>query len=75
MCFAKKSPHRKDLSAKYDEEEGTVNEEISSTTESNPIPNELPEYTDNLLLNKEIDAHIFETKDQIITVWTSEETN
>ena len=71
MCFpnAKKS----DLCAKYDEE-GTIIEENSHETD---IPEDISEHVDNVFLNRDlyngILAFIYETKDQLIVVWTSDE--
>ena len=75
MCFAKKTLHRKDLSPKYDEDNGSVNEQ-NTNSDLIPIPIDAPEHIDHPFLNKEgngILALIYETKDQIITVWISEE--
>ena len=74
MCFAKKAPHRKNLDPKYNEEDGSVNENVNDSSESIAIPVDIPEHVDNPFLDQSaIQAFVYETKDEVITVWTSEE--
>ena len=76
MCFANKPLHRTDLTPKYDQENGTISDTVTSNV-SNPIPVDIPEHVDNPFLNTEIEdgilALIYETQDEVITVWTSQE--
>ena len=73
MCFLKKPEHKTVLQAKYDEQNGTVNE----TNTSSDIPVDIPEHVDNPFLDTDIEegilGFIYETKDETVTVWTSEE--
>ena len=73
MCIAKRPDHRTNLQAKYDEQDGSVNENV----QSNHIPNDIPEHVDNPFINTDIEegilGFVYETKDESVTVWTSEE--
>ena len=78
MCFAKKAPHRVEFDAKYNEEDGSVNEdENSSSNFPYDIPNDMPEHVDSdnsAEIQEGILGHIYETKDETVTVWMSAET-
>ena len=75
MCFTKKPPHRTDLQAKYDEDEGTVIDETNPSSDHVNIPNDIPEHVDNIDcdIDDGILVFIYETKDKVITVWKNEE--
>ena len=74
MCFAKRSEYRKDLSPMHNKD-GTVNDDIN--TSKLLIPEDLPEHIDNPTLNKDLEtgilALIYETRDEVTIVWTSDE--
>ena len=75
MCFPKKPIHRTDLKPKYDQEDGTITDSQSNV--SNPIPIDILEHVDNPFMNTSVEdgilALIYETQDEVITVWTSNE--
>ena len=74
MCFAKENPHKTELKAKFDEQNGEIVDD-SANESPNPLLLDLPEHVDNPFVHKEIEhgilGHIYETKDQIITVWNN----
>ena len=71
MCFPKFS---QDITPKFNEEEGTLNEENNSSIY---IPEDINEHVDNVFINKSLEdgilAYIYETSDEIVIVWTSHE--
>ena len=73
MCFAKCTKYRQDLSPMHNKD-GTVNDD--KTTEL-IIPEEIPEHNDNPNLNRDLEsgilAFIYESRDEVMIVWTSDE--
>ena len=73
MCFPKEKADRVELQAKYDEEDGSVNDtEVTSSVQCE-IPNDMPEHIDTQNSSDTILGHIYENKDETITVWSSED--
>ena len=74
MCFAKRLPYRSDLKPMY-EDDGTVNDEIIPNVVQ--IPEGIVEHIDNPFLNIDLEegilAFIYESRYNILIVWTSDE--
>ena len=63
MCFPTKHEQKKDVQAKYDEQDGSVNESYPNSD----ISSDIPEHVDNPFIDTDIEegilGFVYETKD------------
>ena len=76
MCFPNSKPTQKDVMNKYNED-GTVNDSYSENDKKNDIPDNLPTHIENPHLNCDLEdgihAFVYENRDEVIMVFTSDE--